>query len=450
MSAALLIAAATPRSLTDVGIDWPTWEQVWRTLTFQAGFNASVVLLGTTLLGAAAGLIGAFSLLRKRALMGDALAHATLPGIALAFIVAALFGAAGKSLPVLLLGAAATGVVAIVCVQAISRYTRLQEDAAIGAVLSVFFGLGVVLLSVIQSMPGGDQGGLQTFIYGQTAAMRIVDASVIGGAAALCLLAALGLHKEFSLVCFDQDFASVQGWPVGWIDLLMMSLVVVVTVIGLQAVGLILIVAMLIVPAAAARFWTERLGFHVAGACVIGALSGYIGAAASALLPRLPAGSVIVLAAGVLFTISLLFAPARGVVAEGVRRGRTRARVARDHLLRRMLERERAEGRIDARRKIDLFARTRMGRLTGGALALWQRLAGNVRMRGGRLELTPEGRRLAERILRNHRLWEQYLIEYAAVAPTHTDFSADLVEHVLSPELVERLEKSLQGREAAA
>jgi manganese/zinc/iron transport system permease protein len=196
------------------------------------------VLAGTTLLGLAAGVIGAFALLRKRSLMADALSHATLPGIGLAFLAATALGSAGKSLPVLLLGAAVTGVLGVLCVQALLRHTRLREDAAIGIVLSVFFGAGVVVLSAIQKHAGGSAGGLSHFIYGQTAAMRVSDATLMGGIALAAVLAAALLLKEFALVCFNDAFARVDGWPVSLIDLLMMALVVLVTVAGLQAVGL--------------------------------------------------------------------------------------------------------------------------------------------------------------------------------------------------------------------
>ena len=277
--------------------------------------------------------MGVFALLRKRSLMADALSHATLPGIGLAFIVATLMGVQGRSLPVLLLGATVTGVLGVLCIQWLLRHTRLHEDAAIGLVLSIFFGAGAVVLSVIQTMRTGNAAGLNHFIYGQTAAMSLTDAAIMGGIALAAVLAAALLLKEFAMVCFNDAFAKVDGWPVSLIDLLMMSLVVVVTVAGLQAVGLILVVAMLIIPAVAARFWTERLWMLVFLAAVIGGLSGYLGSVTSALLPRKPAGAVIVLVSGGLFLVSMLAAPSRGVVAAILRRMRLRLGIAADHVL---------------------------------------------------------------------------------------------------------------------
>ncbi len=435
-------------SITDARVEWPAWAEIWRTLTFQGGYNTRVVVLSATLLGIAAGAIGTFALLRKRALMGDALAHAALPGIALAFLVFTWLGREGRSLPVLLTGATVTGVLGVLCVQAIVRYTRLREDAAIGAVLSVFFGVGVVLLSYIQNLPTGNQGGLNHFIYGQTAAMRASDGMLIGavavGAVAVCTL----FLKEFRLVCFDDRFGAATGLPVSAIDLLMMALVVVVTVIGLQAVGLILIVALLIIPPAAARFWTERVPTMTVLAAVIGGLSGYVGSCASALLPNLPAGAVIVLACGSLFGVSLLFAPSRGVLAAAARHASLRLRIASDHLLRAIYESMEVAGRTGPGEYVvdpsELAAARRFSVPGLALLTAWLSARGLVLRRAGRLGLTERGWTESVRITRNHRLWEEFLVRHAHLAASHVDRSADLVEHMLSPEIIAELEASLR------
>ncbi|MCG8508774.1 MAG: metal ABC transporter permease, partial [Rhodospirillales bacterium] len=325
------------------------------------------------------------------------------------------------------------------------RFTRLPEDAAIGTVLSVFFGFGLVLLSHIQGLDTGDQGGISKFIYGQTAAMRVADAVSIGIAALIVGLIATALFKEFRLVCFDPEFAGTQGWPVSVVDLLMMTLVVIVTVIGLQAVGLILIVALVIIPPAAARFWSERLWVVTATAAVIGGLSGYLGAAASALFPKFPAGGIIVLVAGALFLLSLLFAPERGVLFAVVRHVALRIEVAQQHVLRALFEAEET-GRVEAENFVPLADLERERRWSGVWLEFVVRSLMLRRMterRDERLRLTRSGRRDARRITRNHRLWEQFLVAYADLAPSHVDRSADFVEHVLSPEMVAELERQL-------
>jgi len=433
-------------SLADASDALPTWGEVFETLTFRAGYNTNVVILGTLLLGVAAGVIGVFALLRKRSLMSDALSHATLPGIGLAFIIVTALGGDGRSLPVLLVGAGVTGVLGIVCIQAILRNSRLREDAAIGIVLSVFFGAGIVALSYIQNDPRGNAAGLNKFIYGQTAAMSKEDAFLMGGIALAAVLCAGLLLKELTLVCFNDAFAKVDGWPVSAIDLIMMALVVLVTVAGLQAVGLILVVAMLIIPPVSARLWTDRLWLLVLLAAAIGGLSGYLGSAVSALLPRKPAGSVIVLTSGCVFVVSLVFSPARGVLAVWARRAVLRIRIEGEHVLEAAHERA-AEQEATAVLPADEV--DRVARVRGWAwwfrplVTLNLRRRGQARVRAGAIELTDAGRARGGQVSRNHSLWEQYLVSYADIAPSHVDWSVDMVEHVLSEELVSELEAAL-------
>jgi manganese/zinc/iron transport system permease protein len=414
-------------------------------LTLQAGYNTTVVLIGVSLLGAAAGVVGTFAVLRRRALMSDTLSHATLPGICLAFLAAVLLDADARSLPVLLAGAAVSGVVGVLVVQAVVHTTRLPEDAAMGAVLSVFFGLGFVLLSHIQTLGTGAEGGIAKFIYGQTAAMSSGEAMTIAWVALIATLAVAALFKEFRLACFDREFAVAQGWPVTRIDLLMMALVVLVTVVGLRAVGLILIVALIIIPAAAARFWTERLSVMTMTAAGIGAASGYLGAAASALFPNFPAGGIIVLTAGAFFLVSLLCAPARGVLAASLRQAQLRLQVGSQHVLRAVFEAIES-GRQTASGGVGLAHLQRVRSWSPawlGLLIRWLEWTGRLRRAGTEVVLTELGRRDALRVTRNHRLFEQFLVTHAELAPSHVDRSADFVEHVLSPEMIAKLEAEL-------
>ncbi len=440
--------SSAPSSITNVTDEWPGWSQIFETLTFQAGFNTNLVIVGTSLLGIAAGIVGVFALLRKRALMSDALSHATLPGIGLAYLTVTALGGSARSLPVLLTGATITGVLGVVCIQLLLRHTRLREDASIGIVLSVFFGVGIVLLSVIQSMQTGTAAGLNRFIYGQTAAMSMSDAVLMGAIAMLAVAATVALLKEFALVCFNDAFATVDGWPVSFIDLLMMALVVLVTVAGLQAVGLILVVAMLIIPAVSARFWTQRLWVLVVLAALIGGASGYCGSVMSALLPRKPAGSVIVLTSGVLFAVSMVCAPQRGVIAMSIRQLRVRLRIAGEHLVEAAYEYELEHDAALQRDILRAVARRRAWPAwLGSVIVWWARQRGLIRGdSGGAIALTDAGRRDGARISRNHYLWEQYLISYADIAPSHVDWSVDQVEHVLSDALIDELEAALRKR----
>ena len=293
-----------------------------------SGYNAALVGIGAALLGFAAGASGTFLFLRKRALVSDAVAHATLPGVGLAFILMVSLGFDGRSLIGLLAGSAMTAAIGLILVEWMSRKTRLSEDAAIGAVLSVFFGSGSVLLTVIQTMSQGRQAGLEGFLLGSTAGMLFQDAVVIAIGGTLAVAATFVLRRPMTLVAFDPAYAAASGYDVRKIDLAMMGLVMAVTVIGLKLVGLILIVAMLIIPAVTARFWTEKSDTVIWSAGILGAVSGYVGAAISASAPALPTGPIIVLVSAALFTASLFFAPARGVATDAGRA--LAAKVARD------------------------------------------------------------------------------------------------------------------------
>lgn len=392
-------------------------------LLFRAGYNTSVVVIGVALLGAGAGIVGSFAVLRKRAMMADALSHATLPGIALAFMLGVWLTGEGRSMGWLLAGAAATGVLGVLAATGIARAGRLRDDAAIGAVLSVFFGAGVVLLSVIQSMDAGNRGGLAHFILGQTAAMSVGDAQIIGAVGLLALAVVLVLFKELRLAAFDEPFARSIGRPVASLDLLVMALVVLVTVVGLQAVGLVLVVAMLVIPAAAARFWTDRLGWMVAVAAGLGAASGAVGAAISARAPGLPTGGIIVLVAGALFALSMLAAPKRGVLSSAWRQVALRLRVATHHLLR-DLDESGSDAVTPTRRPL-----------------LWLLVRrGMVRHGPDGPALTELGRTHAARLRDAARGWQRLLRADPAsgVLP-----SADAVEHVLSADMIRAIERAV-------
>lgn len=442
-------AAPPTGALNDPSLSLPSIGQVIDVILLRQ-YNTRVVVIGTTLLGLAAGTIGAFMLLRKRSLMGDALSHATLPGIGLAFIFSAAAGGTGKSLPLLLLGATVTGVLGVLAVLGIRHFSRLKEDAALGIVLSVFFGAGVAVLGVVQKMGTGSAAGLESFIYGKTASMLSSDAWMIAIAAAGVAVVCALLFKEFTLLCFDSAYAKSEGWPVFLLDLIMMALVVAVTVIGLQAVGLILVIALLIIPAAAARFWTERLVQMVVISALIGAWAGSIGAAVSALQPGLPAGAIIVVVAAMMFLLSMFLGAARGVLPRWVQQMKLGRTVGRQNLLRAIFEwseRSGKDARLEGPRIKDLLPER-----AWSAAELKRNLSRAERdgivyeVADGSWRMTETGWGDAARTVRNHRLWEAYLIHHADIAPSHVDRDADLIEHVLGRDMVTKLESLIADR----
>ncbi len=300
---------------------------LWDALTLQLGYNATLVAIGASLLGVSAGVAGTFLFLRKRALVSDAISHATLPGVCLAFMVLVALGGDGRNLIGLLAGSAVSAWVGLLCMNWLTRHTRLAEDAAIGAVLSVFFGMGIVLLTVIQTMGVGRQAGLEGFLLGSTAGMLWADALIIAMGGAVTLLLVMIIRRPMMMVAFDPEYAAARGVPVHRVDLAMMGLVMAVTVVGLKIVGLILIVALLIIPPVTARFWSDRSDRVVLLAGLTGGMAGYLGAGISASAPNLPTGPIIVLVSFGFFALSLLFAPVRGVLAAILRHLRFQRRV---------------------------------------------------------------------------------------------------------------------------
>ena len=284
-------------------------------LSLSLGYNATLVTLGATLLGATAGMVGTFLYLRKNALISDAISHATLPGLGIAYLVAVAFGLDGRHLAILLGGSALSAALGLYCVKWLTRETRLTQDTAIGCILSVFFGFGVVLFTIIQVIPAGKKAGLESFLLGSTAGMLYSDALLILMLSILTALVLFVFLRPIKLVTFDASYSETLGISVRRVDTIILMVTLVVTVLGMKIVGLILIVALLIIPAVSARFWSEKTDVIIITSTACGALSGYIGSAISAISAGLPTGPIIVLCAFGFFLFSFLFAPERGVLA---------------------------------------------------------------------------------------------------------------------------------------
>ena len=293
-----------------------------------ANYTVRTVSIGSAALGAAAGALGCFALLRRQSLLGDAISHAALPGIGLAFLLTG-----SRALPILVFGAAIAGWLGTLLVLGIVRNSRVSEDAALGIVLSVFFGFGLVVLTIAQRQPTAAQAGLETFLFGQAATLLERDVALIlaVGASALLLLALF--WKEFKLLTFDREFGVSMGLPATALDMLLTALLVAAIVIGLQAVGVVLMSALIVAPAAAARQWTNSLATMVVLAGILGAVSGAGGALVSSAGSGIPTGPTIVLIATAAVGISLLAAPERGLGSRFVRDLRTRRSVRAEGVL---------------------------------------------------------------------------------------------------------------------
>ncbi len=390
-------------------------------------------------------------LLRKRALVADVASHAALPGICLAFLWGeAQRSGGGKALPLLLLGAALSAGAGLLTAQWLRRIRRVHDDAALGLTLSLYFGAGVVLLTWIQSLPTGQAAGLSEYVFGKASAMVADDLFGLALVAGIAAAAVLALRKEFELLCFDPGYARAGGWPVGGLDLLLTALVIGLVVVGMQSVGLLLIVALMVLPPTAARFWTNRFGEMVVISGGLGGLSAAAGVMLSASFPRLATGAVIVLCGSACFAISLVLGRRGGLWWRWRQQTVSRRQIELSDLLRacyEVLEPDLTtpDELVDRPLPIERLRQERdwsvahwTQRLRAAARAGWLRQDANDAWR-----LTTAGRRAAIEAVRHHRLWELYLIHFAEIAPHAVDRNADTLEHALGPEVIEQLERLL-------
>lgn len=278
-------------------------------------YTFQVVALGSALLGLMSGVLGCFTVLQKQSLLGDGVSHSALPGVVAAFMLTGT-----RNTETLLLGAFVTGIIAVFSIMGIVRNSRVKFDAALALVLSVFFGLGTVLLTYVQKTPNASQAGLKNFIFGQAASMLARDVIIMGILAVVIITVILLFWKELKLTAFDADYAAIMGFSPRRVSSLLSLLLVMGIVVGLQMVGVILMSSLLIAPAVAARQWTSRLGSMAALSSVFGVIAGVAGTATSSLMSRMPTGPVIIIYMSGIVVFSILFAPSRGVISRMVHR----------------------------------------------------------------------------------------------------------------------------------
>lgn len=354
------------------------------------------VMFGSLILGITAGSLGAFAVLRQQSLLGDAISHATLPGVAGAFLLTQ-----SKHPLVLLVGAALTGWLGTLWVKFITENTRVKKDAALGIVLSVFFGMGLVLLTIVQRLPTATKAGLDTFLFGNASTLLKSDVHIMLVISLIVFLLLAGFWKEFKLISFDQDFAKSQGLPVHALDVLLTTLIVVAIVIGLQTVGVVLMSAMIVAPAAAARQWTDRLSVMIGLAALFGAVSGVGGAIASSLVTRLPTGPTIVIVLSFFVFLSLLLAPNRGLLWDWLRYQKNRERILTATMLKNLLLF--SEISTDPYHPHDIAALDAIGRAAVNKRMRELEEKGYVQQAAPhRWALTPQGFKVAQRLTKEY------------------------------------------------
>lgn len=409
--------------------------------------NVRWVLAGTILLGLSAGALGCFAVLRERALVGDAVAHAVLPGVCLAFIITG-----DKDPLMLLIGSVVFGWISLIVMDYIVRNSKISSDTSIGMVLSVFFGLGVVMLTYIQSSGNVNQSGLDAFLFGNAASMLPEDVMLFGFVSLMVLVVIILMFKELKLVSFDPAYAKVIGYPLKRMEFLIATLLVVTITAGLQAVGVVLMASMLIIPAAAARYWTDSLRVMLVVAAIVGGVSAISGSFASYAAPSMPTGPLMVVSAAFLFTLSFFFAPARGETRKWLKRRGQKEKVKRENILKTLYNLEESDGNETKVRTLqEILKRRRMVKkmLKSGLASLDK--TGLVEHFTGRPDgyvLTDAGRNEAKRIVRLHRLWELYLTEKLEIAGDHVHDDAESMEHVITPEIEAELLRILKNPDA--
>ena len=413
-------------------------DQLIRFFSFRDA-SLRYALIGSILLGLSCGLLGSFIVVRRMALVGDALSHAVLPGVALGFL-----WNMSKDPWTIFVGAVLAGLAGTAMVSAISRTTRLKEDTALGLVLASFFAVGLCMLTMIQNLPTGNKSGLDKFLFGQAAALGGDDITLMAivTGVAVCLITVF--YKELLVTSFDPGFSRSAGIPVALIHHGLMLLLAAATVIALQAVGVVLVSAMLITPAAAAYLLTDRMHRMVLLAAAFGVLAGITGAFLSFVGRNLPTGPLMVIGASSVFTVAYFLAPRHGVLARWWRHRTSAARTERENTLKAMYHVWEQGGFRDVGITLKSLAERRRETLEE-AFRRTKNLASHRQATVQRdvVYFTPEGQQRAAEIVRNHRLWELYLTNSANIAPDHVHEDAEKIEHVLGETVVRQLERRL-------
>jgi manganese/zinc/iron transport system permease protein len=404
--------------------------------------DASIVsvAVGSMLLTASSAVVGTFTFLRKKALVGDAVAHSVLPGICLAFILSGT-----KNPLILIIGAFITGWISLMLIDIITQRSKIKEDSAIALVLSVFFGIGILMLTNIQHSGNPAQTGLDSFLFGKAAALVGKDLITFSIVAVILILTVTLFFKELKLIAFDSNYAKALGLPVKAIDLLLTTLTVLAVVTGIQAVGVVLMAAMLITPAAAARFWTNDVKNMTIIAAIMGSLSGLFGAYVSYVAPAMPTGPWIVMIISAIALTSFFIAPKRGIISRYFSQRRLQVIIMDENLLKSLFHLGEEDSDMYKGRTMDEIIEKRYfpkNRLKSTLLRL--KREGYLNKSNNEWKFTEVGKQKGQRVVKLHRLWELYLSTYVKIASDHVHEDAETIEHIITPELEAELERMLE------
>ena len=391
--------------------------------------NVRYVALAALLLGGVSGAVGSFNFLRKKTLVGETVAHSMLPGVLIAFLLSGV-----KNPYVLIIGAATSGWLSILLVDYITQQSKIKSDSALAIVLSSFFGFGIVLLTVIQSNYGGEQSGLDHYIFGNAAAMTPGDSTAFAWVSALVLVLVFSFYHSIKSVVFNLEYADAIGINVKFIDGLISFITILSISVGIKAVGIVMMSALLIIPPTAARFWTNSLLRLLLLSGFFGALAGWLGAFVSYRQAAMPTGPWTIVIISLIAFVSMLFAPKRGVIYQRWSKLLLKRRINEENLLKTAVQNEvRGLGKLFNRRSISQrqFFEQR----------LWNRTVRRLRRKGlikkvhTGFTLSTEGRSYGAEIDRRHKIWEIYLQRRMQMSINLVHDEAETMEHFLTPEI---------------
>ncbi len=418
------------------------WEDFIAFFSFE-NRATNVVILGTIFLGISSALVGCFTFLQRRSLIGDSIAHSLLPGIGIGFLISG-----EKNIPMLLLCSTLTGLASVYFIDFLQKRTKLKSDTLIALTLSMFFGFGLLILSYIQSSGNAAQSGLDHFLFGKAAAILEQDLYAYGSVSLVVIILVIVFFKAFMMVSFNPAFGEALGLPVKLYRFLLTTLTVIVISTGIQIVGVVLMAAMLLTSAGAARYWTTQLKTLIFLAAVFGSLAGLIGAFISYTLPQMPTGPWIVVVLSIFLVISMLFAPRKGVIATQMKRRRWNLQLMKENVLKRLYHKGELDD--DYKKPIDFKVISEDSRIPPLKL---KRVLYSLTSSGFLIKnnstwmLTTSGKNEGMRLARIHRLWEMYLTSHLNIAADHVHEDAESIEHLITPEIERELEKMLDNPE---